>query len=98
MFYLYTTLWPKRLSRSRVYPGTGFSATSLQPSNAGYPGRENGHQLVCYDLNDLKGHLPCKVFIELQKTTTWKKLMQQWRSQSEEDPMDISAFKALLKD
>jgi hypothetical protein len=63
-----------------------------------YLGRENGHQLVCYDLNDLKGHLPCKVFIELQKTTTWKKLMQQWRSQSEEDPMDISAFKALLKD
>ncbi|MFA5438851.1 hypothetical protein, partial [Dehalococcoides sp.] len=63
-----------------------------------YPGRENGHQLVCYDLNDLKGHLPYKVFVELQNTSAWKKLMQQWRSQSENNPMDITAFKALLKD
>ncbi|AQX72744.1 hypothetical protein [Dehalococcoides mccartyi] len=60
--------------------------------------REHGHQLVCYDLNDLKGHLPKKVFIELQKTSAWKNLMQQWRSQSENNPMDIAAFKALLKD
>ncbi len=44
--------------------------------------REHGHQLVCYDLNDLKGHLPKKVFIELQKTSAWRNLMQQWRSQS----------------
>jgi len=60
--------------------------------------REHGHQLVCYDLNDLKGHLPKKVFIELQKTSAWKNLMQQWRSQSENNPMDIAAFKTLLKD
>lgn len=60
--------------------------------------REHGHQLVCYDLNDLKGHLPKKVFSELQKTSAWKDLMQQWRSQSENDPTDIAAFKALLKD
>ncbi len=60
--------------------------------------REYGHQLVCYDLNDLKGHLPNKVFIELQKTSAWKNLMQQWKSQSENNPMDIAAFKALLKD
>ncbi|AMU86006.1 hypothetical protein [Dehalococcoides mccartyi] len=59
---------------------------------------EHGHQLVCYDLNDLKGHLPKKVFSELQKTSAWKNLMQQWRSQSEKDPMDIAAFKTLLKD
>ena len=58
----------------------------------------HGHQLVCYDLNDLKGHLPKKVFIELQKTSAWKNLMQQWRFQSETNPMDIAAFKALLKD
>ena len=59
---------------------------------------EHGHQLVCYDLNDLKGHLPKKVFSELQKTSAWKNLMQLWRSQSEKDPMDIAAFKTLLKD
>jgi hypothetical protein len=59
---------------------------------------KHGHQLVCYDLNDLKGHLPQKVFTELQKTSAWKDLMQQWRSQSENDPTDIAAFKALLKD
>ncbi|APH11925.1 hypothetical protein ASJ33_01530 [Dehalococcoides mccartyi] len=60
--------------------------------------REHGHQLVCYDLNDLKGHLPKKVFTELQNTSAWKDLMQQWRSQSENDPTNIAAFKALLKD
>ncbi|BAQ34159.1 hypothetical protein [Dehalococcoides sp. UCH007] len=60
--------------------------------------REYGHQLVCYDLNDLKGHLPRKVFIELKDTPAWKNLMHQWRSQSENNPMDIAAFKALLKD
>jgi hypothetical protein len=60
--------------------------------------REHGHQLVCYDLNDLKGHLPKKVFIELQKASAWRNLMQQWRFQSENNPMDIGAFKALLKD
>jgi Fe-S cluster biosynthesis and repair protein YggX len=60
--------------------------------------KEHGHQLVCYDLNDLKGHLPKKIFIELQKTSAWNNLMQQWRSQSENNPMDIGAFKELLKD
>lgn len=63
-----------------------------------FPGRENRHQLVCYDLNDLKGHLPYKVFLELKETTSWKTLMQQWKSQSEKDPTDISAFKDLLQD
>lgn len=65
----------------------------VSPGNSEY-----GHQLVCYDLNDLKGHLPRKVFIELQETPAWKNLMHQWRSQSENNPMDIAAFKALLKD
>ena len=63
------------------------------------PGNEEyGHQIVCYDLNDLKGHLPNKVFMELQNTSAWKDLMQQWKSQAENDRMDINAFKALLKD
>jgi hypothetical protein len=63
------------------------------------PGNEEyGYQIVCYDLNDLKGHLPNKVFMELQNTSAWKDLMQQWKSQAENAPMDIVAFKALLKD
>ena len=63
------------------------------------PGNEEfGHRIVCYDLNDLKGHLPNKVFMELQNTFAWKHLMQQWKSQAENNPMDIDAFKALLKD
>ncbi|MFC1970058.1 hypothetical protein ACFLVV_02440 [Chloroflexota bacterium] len=65
----------------------------VSPSNEEY-----GHQIVCYDLNDLKGHLPNKVFMELQNTSAWKNLMQQWKSQAEKDRMDINAFKALLKD
>ena len=65
----------------------------ISPSNQGY-----GHQLVCYDLNDLKGHLPNKLFTELQNTSAWKHLMQQWKSQAENNPMDIDAFKVLLKD
>lgn len=65
----------------------------ISPSNQGY-----GHQLVCYDLNDLKGHLPNKLFTELQNTSARKHLMQQWKSQAENDLMDIDAFKVLLKD
>ena len=65
----------------------------ISPSNRSY-----GHQLVCYDLNDLKGSLPNKLFAELQNTSAWKQLMQQWKSQAENDPMDVNAFKALLKD
>jgi len=57
-----------------------------------------GHQLVCYDLNDLKGHLPNKLFTELQDTPAWKQLMEQWRTQAEKDPENIAALKALLKD
>jgi hypothetical protein len=57
-----------------------------------------GHQLVCYDLNDLKGGLPYKIFKELKATRAWQQLMNEWRLLAEKDPMDIEAFKKLLKD
>jgi hypothetical protein len=38
------------------------------------------------------------LFTELQNTYAWKLLMQQWKSQAENNPMDIDALKALLKD
>ncbi|MGA3084733.1 MAG: hypothetical protein ABSE95_08040 [Thermodesulfobacteriota bacterium] len=57
-----------------------------------------GHQIVCYDLNDLKGHLPYKVFKELQIIVAWRKLMDEWRSLAEKDRMNIEAFKKILRD
>lgn len=65
----------------------------ISPSNDKY-----GIQLICYDLNDLKGHLPYKVFKELQLTKAWKHLMKEWLLIAEENPMNIKALKAVLRD
>lgn len=65
----------------------------ISPSNDTY-----GFQLVCYDLNDLKGHFPYKVFKEIQLTEAWKHLMKEWRFIAEESPMDIEALKNVLRD
>lgn len=65
----------------------------ISPSDDSY-----GHQLVCYDLNDLKGYLPYKIFKELQLTGAWRELMDEWRSLAEKDRMDIEAFKKILRD
>ena len=63
-----------------------------------FPGNNKEHQLVCYDLNDLKGPLPDRLFKVLRNSSEWKLLMQQWRSQAEKNPEAIEAFKALLRD
>lgn len=55
-------------------------------------------QLVCYDLNDLKGHLPTKIFKALERTKEWRDLMEEWRRVAETDRENINAFKSLLKD
>jgi len=60
--------------------------------------KESGQQIICYDLNDLKGHLPHKIFKELKFTRSWNELMTQWRRQTETNNMDIIAFKNILKD
>ena len=57
-----------------------------------------GHQIVCYDLNDLKGHLPNKIFKELKLTKAWQQLMRDWCLLAKEKPMDIEAFKKAVKD
>jgi len=57
-----------------------------------------GYQIVCYDLNDLKGHLPYKIFQELERTKAWQQLMTEWRLLSEKDPMNTEAFKKAVKD
>ncbi len=57
-----------------------------------------GYQIVCYDLNDLKGHLPYKVFQELALTKAWQQLMNEWRLLAEKSPLDRIAFKQVVKD
>jgi hypothetical protein len=56
-----------------------------------------GYQLVSYDLNDLKGHLPDDCFRALVETNAWKKLMVAWKAQSELDPYDREAFRKLRR-
>lgn len=62
------------------------------------PGNDQGGlQIVCYALNDLKGHLPVACFRALTRTKAWKKLMGEWRKQARKDRGDREAFKRLLR-
>jgi hypothetical protein len=58
---------------------------------------EKGHQIVCYDLNDLKGHLPFECFEDLRVTPSWQRLMAKWRQQAESDPDNRGMFLALRR-
>ena len=58
---------------------------------------DGGHQIVCYALNDLKGHLPLECFNALKATKAWKTLMKQWRKQAKKDRTAREAFKRLLR-
>jgi predicted nucleotidyltransferase len=58
---------------------------------------EGGHQIVCYALNDLKGHLPPDCFKALSGTNAWQGLMEQWRKQAQKDKTDREAFMHLLR-
>lgn len=58
---------------------------------------EKGHQIVCYDLNDVKGHLPYDCFEDLKSTPAWRRLMARWRQQAEMDPDNRVAFLALRR-
>lgn len=54
------------------------------------------HQIVCYALNDVKGHLPFDCFEALKRTEPWKKLMAQWKSQAQNDQHDREAFTNII--
>lgn len=58
---------------------------------------KGGHQIVCYALNDLKGHLPPDCFKALSETPAWQSLMEQWRRQAQKDKTDRVAFMRLLR-
>jgi len=55
-----------------------------------------GYQIVCYALNDLKGHLPYDCFEALRSTDAWKKLMEAWAEQAKKSK-DREAFRRLLR-
>src|SRR5260370_9795460 len=58
--------------------------------------KERGHQIVCYALNDVKGHVPFDCFEALKRTEPWKELMRQWSSLAENDPHHREGFKRLI--
>lgn len=58
---------------------------------------ELGHEIVSYDLNDLKGHLPPDCFAELRAARPWKRLMRAWRDQATNDPNDRAAFRRIRR-
>jgi hypothetical protein len=55
-----------------------------------------GHQIVCYALNDVKGHLPFECFKALKRTQAWKLFMQRWKTQAENGPRTREAFRRLI--
>ena len=62
------------------------------------PGSDDlGHEIVSYDLNDLKGHLPSDCFAELRLTKSWRRLMDQWRQQALENSDDRGAFRSIRR-
>ncbi|MGO9441499.1 MAG: hypothetical protein ACLPXM_13245 [Terriglobales bacterium] len=58
---------------------------------------EGGFQIVCYALNDLKGHLPVECFDALSASDAWKALMLKWREQAEKEPRNRDALMRLLR-
>lgn len=64
----------------------------IDPGNPG-----GGHQIVCYALNDLKGHLPTECFDALKAANAWHSLMDSWRMQASTNQHDRDAFMRLLR-
>jgi hypothetical protein len=60
----------------------------------GNPGR--GYHIVCYALNDVKGHMPFDCFEALKRTKAWKAFMKRWRTHAETDPQNRKALRRLI--
>ncbi|MDO8676346.1 MAG: hypothetical protein Q7K16_01705 [Candidatus Azambacteria bacterium] len=41
---------------------------------------DRGFQILCYDINDLKGHLPIPLFNALNQTKEWKRFIKKWET------------------
>jgi len=61
------------------------------------PKRENyGFQILCYDINDLKAHLPLPLFNALAQTKEWKRFAKAWRKLAESSSNNRQVFKNLI--
>jgi len=76
-------------------PGCHPLSPAVDHKDPGNP--KGGYQIICYALNDLKGHLPTECFEALCCTDAWKKLMQNWRGQASKNRNDRGAFGRLLR-
>jgi hypothetical protein len=62
------------------------------------PGNLKGEfQIICYALNDLKGHMPTDCFEALTHTDPWKNLMIGWKLQAESNSGNRLAFSRLIR-
>ena len=86
-----------RTERTPIKDGRGCHPLSpaIDHIDPGFSG--GGFQIVCYALNDLKGHLPVECFLALKNTDAWLDLMKAWRAQAESDSSDREAFRRLLR-
>jgi hypothetical protein len=71
-----------------LYP----SVDHIDPGNP-----QGGYQIICYALNDLKGHLSPDCFNALSETGAWHSLMDKWHRQATDDRSDRDAFMRLLR-
>lgn len=61
-----------------------------------HPGKNDNLQILCYDINDLKAHLPPPLFEPLTKTEAWKIFVEAWRKTALHSVMDRKLFKDLI--
>lgn len=54
-------------------------------------------QIVCYAINDMKGHLPEKLFNVIIKSDVWKKFANGWKDLSVNGKDEIEKFKDYIK-
>ena len=92
-----TLLFNKKKDGTAIAEGEGchplYAAVDhIDPGNP-----KGGHQIICYALNDLKGHLPVECFEALKGTEAWRDLMRRWRELAERDSTNRKAFRRLLR-
>ena len=59
---------------------------------------EAGFQIICFDINDLKGHMPEPLMGALEKTPELKIFVKEWKNIAEKFPNDRRKFKKLIEE